>query len=601
MNFFQKAFLLTLLVAITISTPMAVGQSDQQEPVKESASKPKIVCFGDSITKRGYPEVLQKLLDVETVNAGVGGNSTAKALNRMSKDVLEQNPDIVVVFFGTNDLRVDSPKVHVSTKKYAKNLIEIIKRCDYQNAKPVLCTLPPINQREYFTRHDAKAFKASGGLSTLIEKYRSAAIKVAKDNDVPVVDLNKILSQEKKWLSSDGVHPSEKGTAIIAKHIADAVSPLVDEIKKTSVKKPAEETADDGFIHPGIAHTDQTLELIKRKIEAEEQPWQDAWEHMKKSHYADLHWRPRARAHIKRGPSNKPDIGSSEFINDANAAYTHALLWELTDVEAHAQKAAEIIDDWSSTLKSITDHDAKLIIGMVGHHYCNAAELLKHRWDGWPEKNQQDFRAMLNEIWYPVIKDFYPSANGNWDASMLQTMIAMGVFLDDREMFDRATDYFLEGQGNGAIENYFLPSGECQESGRDQVHTQMGLEFLVNTCETAWNQGVDLYHAADNRLLKGFEYTAKYNLGFDVDYEPYKSFEGRYHYKSIARNGRGRLRPMYDKVFNHYQVRKEIDTPYTLKAIRKNRPKHHAGSRGGSSLPWSSLMFGTPLPDLPSE
>ena len=169
MNFFQKAFLLTLLVAITISTPMAVGQSDQQEPVKESASKPKIVCFGDSITKRGYPEILQKLLDVETVNAGVGGNSTAKALNRMSKDVLEQNPDIVVVFFGTNDLRVDSPKVHVSTKKYAKNLIEIIKRCDYQNAKPVLCTLPPINQREYFTRHDAKAFKASGGLSTLIE------------------------------------------------------------------------------------------------------------------------------------------------------------------------------------------------------------------------------------------------------------------------------------------------------------------------------------------------------------------------------------------------------------------------------------------------
>jgi hypothetical protein len=29
----------------------------------------------------------------------------------------------------------------------------------------------------------------------------------------------------------------------------------------------------------------------------------------------------------------------------------------------------------------------------------------------------------------PSIKDFYPSANGNWDASMLQAMTAMGVFL----------------------------------------------------------------------------------------------------------------------------------------------------------------------------
>ena len=36
------------------------------------------------------------------------------------------------------------------------------------------------------------------------------------------------------------------------------------------------------------------------------------------------------------------------------------------------------------------------------------------------------------------------------------------------------------------------------------------------------------YGALDNRLLAGFEYTAKYNLGADVPYEAYKSFEGRF-------------------------------------------------------------------------
>jgi len=96
---------------------------------------------------------------------------------------------------------------------------------------------------------------------------------------------------------------------------------------------------------------------------------------------------------------------------------------------------------------------------------------------------------MLRDIWYPLIKDFYPSANGNWDASMLQTMMAMGVFLDDQPMFDRAKNYFLAGEGNGAIGNYFKPSGQCQESGRDQAHTQMGLDFLANTCDDRVDSG----------------------------------------------------------------------------------------------------------------
>ena len=346
------------------------------------------------------------------------------------------------------------------------------------------------------------------------------------------------------------------------------------------------------FTHPGIAHTSQQLKFVKKKIQSGEEPWNAAWEEMQKSSYADLNWQPQPRPNVERGARNKPDIGSSEFIRDGNAAYTHALLWVLTDQRAHAIKASEIINAWSATLKTVSNHDARLLIGMVGHHYCNAAELLKHSWDGWTPAEQTKFRQMLLEVWYPVIKDFYPSANGNWDASMLQTMIAMGVFLDDREMFDKAVGYFRSGKGNGAIGNYFNAFGECQESGRDQVHTQMGLEFLANTCETAWNQGTDLYSAKENRLLKGFEYTAKYNLGLDVPYEPFKSFEGRYHYKKISAKSRGRLRAMYDKVFNHYHHRKQLDAPFTLKVITKNRPE----SKGGSSLPWCTLMFGKPLP-----
>lgn len=355
------------------------------------------------------------------------------------------------------------------------------------------------------------------------------------------------------------------------------------------------------FVHPGIHHTEEGIDFVKEKIAAGEEPFKKSWELLKNSRYASLRWKANPVPHVQRGPSNNPNIGSSDFTDDSRAAYTHALHWALSGEKIHAQKSAEIIDAWSSTLKKISNHDARLLVGMSGENYLIAAELLRHYkggWDGWPKENQEQFETMLRNIWYPIIKDFYPSANGNWDAAMEQTIIAMGVFLDDKAIFNRAITYFRKGKGNGAIGMYFKENGQCQETGRDQGHTQMGLEFLANTAETAWIQGIDLYSALDNRLLKGFEYTAKYNLGNDVPYEPYKSFEGRYHYKRISDDSRGRLHNMYEKVLNHYTHRRGIKAPYTQQAAEKNRPE----TRRHCFIPWATLMFyQQPFPAAPQQ
>ncbi|MGI9243019.1 MAG: GDSL-type esterase/lipase family protein [Verrucomicrobiales bacterium] len=346
------------------------------------------------------------------------------------------------------------------------------------------------------------------------------------------------------------------------------------------------------FAHPGISHTSESLEFVRSKIEAGETPWVEAWEDLGRSRRSSLDHQPAPHAHVERGAYNNPDIGSSDFSGDANASYMHALQWAVGGDVAHAKKAAKIIDAWSNKLESISNHDARLLVGMEGYEFCNAAELLKHTWDGWGEKSQGRFEAMLRDIFYPVIKDFHPSANGNWDASMIQTMMAMGVFLDDQAMFDRAKDYFLRGEGNGAVGNYFKPSGQCQESGRDQGHTQMGLDYLACAAEIGWSQGVDLYGALDNRLLSGFEYTAKYNLGFDVPYEPFRSIDGRYHYKKISDDARGRLRPMYEKVLNHYVNRKGVEAPFTRQAVMKLREGANQGnSRRRRSPALGTLMF----------
>jgi len=348
------------------------------------------------------------------------------------------------------------------------------------------------------------------------------------------------------------------------------------------------------FVHPGISHNQAELAFVKSKRKSGEQPWQRAGEKLRSSSYASLSWKPRPVAHVERGAYNRPDIGGTFFLRDGTAAYTHALLWALTDNKAHAAKAAGILDAWSSRLESVRNHDAKLLVGMGGIHYCNAAELLKHTWTGWPKKSQDAFAAMLRKVLYPVIEDFFPTANGNWDASMIQTMLAMGIHLDDEAMFRKAVDYFLKGKGNGAVNHYFNRFGQCQESGRDQGHTQMGLEYLLNASEIAFKQGVDLYGAYDNRLARGFEYTARYNLGGDVPFEYYESYRGRYKHRKISAKSRGRLRPMYEKVYNHYHNRMKMPMPWCGKAIEKTRPE----CGGSSSVPWSTLMYADQPPGL---
>lgn len=341
------------------------------------------------------------------------------------------------------------------------------------------------------------------------------------------------------------------------------------------------------FFHPGLLHSRAELEFIRKKVAAGEEPWKSAMEKLKSTEEASLDYEPKPMANVVRGARNRPNIGSTDLSNDSTAAYTHAVQWCLTGKQAHAAKAVEILNVWSSTLESVSGHDAKLLIGMDGVKLCNAAELIRHTDAKWLPEDQKSFEGMLRKVFYPVIKDFYPTANGNWDASMIQTMLAMGVFLDDRAMFDRAVNYYRNGVGNGAITKYLNSFGECQESGRDQLHVQMGLGYLGCACEMAWKQGVDLYGEADNRLALGFEYTSKYNLGEEVRYEPYRSVEGRYDYPKISSRGRGRFRPNYERFVNHYRDRMGLEVPYSAKVAKKIRPE----GTHNQHMPWSTLMF----------
>ena len=78
----------------------------------DSSKSQTIICFGDSLTYgtgagkgMDYPSQLSKLIGKPVLNAGVPGDTTARALIRLDRDVLSKNPDLVLITLGGNDLK----------------------------------------------------------------------------------------------------------------------------------------------------------------------------------------------------------------------------------------------------------------------------------------------------------------------------------------------------------------------------------------------------------------------------------------------------------------------------------------------------------------
>jgi hypothetical protein len=177
-------------------------------------------------------------------------------------------------------------------------------------------------------------------------------------------------------------------------------------------------------------------------------------------------------------------------------------------------------------------------------------------------------------------------------------MMSIGILLDRRDIYRDAVGYFLHGAGNGALPHlvwkiYDNESGQWQESGRDQGHSLLGVGLAGAICQMAWSQGDDLFGADDNRFLKGAEYVAKYNLGEDVPYTPYKNSDVTQ--KVISPAGRGGLRPTWELLYNHYVVLRHMSAPYIEKYAARVRPEGGGGDYGPNSGGFDQLGYGTLL------
>lgn len=229
----MKMKFLSVIVVVLITCMPALSQNDGPKRLK-------VVAFGDSITaqRQGvvtYSDVLREELkdkNVEVINAGIGGNTTAHAKKRFEKDVLAHAPDLVVIQFGNNDSAVDVWKdppatgPRVPLEEYIRNLSEMIETLKKREARVILVTPLPTRWTEKLKGMYGKPPydpADPNGFNFMKKEYVAALKKLASEKKVPLIDLYSIYySYAKKKgrsmddLFTDGMHPNSDGQRLEA-------------------------------------------------------------------------------------------------------------------------------------------------------------------------------------------------------------------------------------------------------------------------------------------------------------------------------------------------------------------------------------------------
>ncbi len=195
-----------IAIIATLAIIFFSGTSVVDWPEKGSS----VIAFGDSlVTGYGvdtigddFVSLLSKRTGKTIVNAGANGDTTASALARLEKDVLAQDPRVVIILLGGNDALRQFP-----AEETFKNLGTIIDRIHDKGAAVILIGVKG---------------------SLFGDKYDEEFKKLAKGkrvNFVPNILENIFMNPQ---MMSDGIHPNGAGHAIIA----DRIEPLLKKLLK---------------------------------------------------------------------------------------------------------------------------------------------------------------------------------------------------------------------------------------------------------------------------------------------------------------------------------------------------------------------------------
>ena len=216
--------------------------SVQAAETQGSANPVTVVAFGDSTTApRGrlktYADCLRadlpdRGIQVEIINAGVGGHSTQDAWGRFEQDVTEKHPQIVIVQFGINDSTINvwknppDTKAPVSLGQFTVNLERMVETLSKQECQVILMTPNPMRWTPALVKLYGKPPYLPAdpdGLNVTLSPYAAAVRALAKKRKLPLIDVHNVFQaygqkpgQSVDDLLLDGMHPNDQGQRLVA-------------------------------------------------------------------------------------------------------------------------------------------------------------------------------------------------------------------------------------------------------------------------------------------------------------------------------------------------------------------------------------------------
>lgn len=221
-----------------------------REKAKDVSQKPVvIVAFGDSVTQGVmehrlldsggvYHRLFQEELEIfspsttfSTINAGVSGGTARQAVERLERDVLGHDPDLVLVAFGLND----SLGGVEGLPDFSAALGEIIKRVRAKTSAEVMLITPPFMATRRSARiHPEHDPMADNIIRTQTEgilgRYAETIRHIAAKEKTGLTDIHR----EWKRLAEDGLdtdlwlinglnHPDRRGHKFASRILFHAV------------------------------------------------------------------------------------------------------------------------------------------------------------------------------------------------------------------------------------------------------------------------------------------------------------------------------------------------------------------------------------------
>lgn len=184
------------------------GFSKYAESNKVVTKSPKAVFMGNSITEgwiRQHPDFFK---NNQFVSRGISGQTTSQMLVRFRNDVINLNPEYVVILAGTNDIAQNNG--YISNENILSNIISMCELAKLHNIKVVLCSVLPA--AEYPWRKEIDAITNIRELNNLMEEYATA-------NDITYVNLYAKMKDNRSGLPKeytvDEVHLSPKGYEVM--------------------------------------------------------------------------------------------------------------------------------------------------------------------------------------------------------------------------------------------------------------------------------------------------------------------------------------------------------------------------------------------------